>query len=343
MRRAFVSRRPASFAAHPRGVHLGRAEQMRDNDETAGSVTPGSGQPSHPVALPPGAVLVAAVLAVSWAGPLVRFTDAPALAVSAWRLLLSVAVLAVIVLARGRLSEVRALDGRERLLALAGGACLAAHFWTWVASLGLTSVASSVVLVNMQPVFVIALSAMFLHERPVRQQAIGIGVAMAGALVIAWGDFAHGTDALVGDALALAGAVFVAAYYVIGRRLRQVLDVWNYVFVVYGIAAAILVLVIALHPGVGLTGYGRGDWLVFAALALGPMLIGHTGVNYALRYLPAFIANLAILGEPVGATLIAWLLPAIREVPGVQTVVGGAILLAGILVGALRPRRRTYA
>src|SRR5690606_17993466 len=120
------------------------------------------------------------------------------------------------------------------------------------------------------------------------------------------------------------------------------LDIWNYVLIVYGVAAALLVLVIALHPGVHLTGYGRNDWLVFAALALGPMLIGHTGVNYALRYLPAFVANLAILGEPVGATLIAWLLPGIREVPGIQTIVGGAVLLTGILLGAMRPQRRTY-
>jgi len=296
----------------------------------------------HPAALPPGAVLVVAVLAVSWAGPLVRFTDAPALAISAWRLLLAVGVLAVIVLARGRLHELRTLDTHERWLALAGGACLAAHFWTWVASLDLTTVASSVVLVNMQPIFVIALSALFLHERPARRQAIGIGIAMVGALIIAWGDFALGVRALIGDALALAGAIFVAAYYVIGRRLRQQLDIWNYVFVVYGVAAAVLVFVITVHPGVGLTGYARNDWLVFAALAFGPMLIGHTGVNYALRYLPAYVAILAILGEPVGATLIAWLLPAIGEVPGAQTVVGGVVLLSGILVGAMRPRRRDW-
>lgn len=315
---------------------------MSDTHDAADTAKPAGGPPAHPAALPPGAVLVVAVLAVSWAGPLVRFTDAPALAISAWRLILAVAILAVIAVARGRLHELRALDRHERWLALAGGACLAAHFWTWVASLELTTVASSVVLVNMQPVFVIALSALLLHERPAHQQAAGIAIAMAGAVIIAWGDFALGRRALIGDALALAGAVFVAAYYVIGRRLRQQLDIWNYVLIVYGVAAALLVLVIALHPGVHLTGYGRNDWLVFAALALGPMLIGHTGVNYALRYLPAFVANLAILGEPVGATLIAWLLPGIREVPGIQTIVGGAVLLTGILLGAMRPQRRTY-
>lgn len=315
---------------------------MPQNDDAVDAAEPVTGPPTHPAALPPGAVLVVAVLAVSWAGPLVRFTDAPALAISAWRLLLAVGVLFLIAIARGRLHEVRALGTHERWLALAGGACLAAHFWTWVASLDLTTVASSVVLVNMQPIFVIGLSAAFLHERPARRQAIGIGIAMIGALIIAWGDFALGTQALIGDALALAGAVFVAAYYVIGRRLRQRLDIWNYAFVVYGVAAVVLVLVIAVHPGVALTGYSRNDWLVFGALALGPMLIGHTGINYALRYLPAYVAILAILGEPVGATLIAWLLPAIGEVPSTQTLVGGAVLLSGILIGSMRPRRRDW-
>src|SRR5690606_19446440 len=126
-----------------------------------------------PPSLSPALVLLAAVLAVSWAGPLVRFADAPALAISAWRLLLSVILLAGIVLARGTAPEVVRLDRADRALALLGGACLAAHFWTWIASLSLTSVASSVVLVNTQPVFVVLLSALFLRERPSRGQAIG--------------------------------------------------------------------------------------------------------------------------------------------------------------------------
>ena len=278
------------------------------------------------------------MLAVSWAGPLVRFADAPALAISAWRLLLSVILLTGIVLARGTAPEIVRLDRADRALALLGGACLAAHFWTWIASLSLTSVASSVVLVNTQPVFVVLLSALFLRERPSRGQAIGIGTAMAGAFVIGWGDFGRGAAHLLGDALALAGAVFVAAYYVVGRRLRQRLDIWNYALVIYGIAAVLLTLVVAAHPHVTLTGYGRNDWLVFVALALGPMLIGHTGVNYALRYIPAYVANLALLAEPVGATVIAWALPGIREVPSFQTIGGGAVILIGIGIGATAGR-----
>lgn len=322
-----------------RALHGRAASRERIDNKHAGR--PGNGAP-RALGPSPGLVLVVAVLAVSWAGPLVRFSTAPALAISAWRLLLSVVLLGAIVAARGGLREIRMLARRDRMLAVLGGACLAAHFWAWIASLSLTSVASSVVLVNMQPVFVVALSALFLGERPVRRQGVGIAIAMVGALVIGWGDFALGSTALAGDALALAGAVFVAVYYVIGRRLRQHLDIWNYALVVYSIAAAVLVAVIGVHPGVALFGYGRTDWLVFVALALGPMLIGHTGVNYALRYIPAFVANLAVLGEPVGATLIAWALPGIRETPTLQTIVGGAVLLAGIALGAsARPQRAT--
>lgn len=283
--------------------------------------------------LPPGFVLVAAVAAMSWAGPLVRFATAPALAIAGWRLLLSVAVVAAALTLRRRWGEALRLPAGDWLLALGSGALLAAHFWSWIASLRWTSVASSVMLVNTQPIFVAVLSAVFLGERASRRQWLGIAAAVGGAAVIGRGDLGRGTSALLGDVLAVAGALFASAYYVIGRRLRQRLELWVYTGVVYGAAALLLAAAAAVDPATPLTGYPARDWLVFAALAAGPMLIGHTGVNYALRYLPAHIANLATLGEPIGATLIAWLLPSIAEPPTVQTAAGGALVLVGILVG----------
>jgi len=116
------------------------------------------------------------------------------------------------------------------------------------------------------------------------------------------------------------------------------MDLWWYIGIIYGIAAVVLMGAALLIPDVAVTGYGRQDWLVFAALAAGPMMLGHTLVNYALRYLRAYIANLALLGEPVGATLIAWLLPAIAEVPGPQTLVGGLLILSGIGLTLVRRR-----
>ncbi|MFW6330958.1 MAG: DMT family transporter, partial [Gemmatimonadota bacterium] len=219
-----------------------------------------------------------AVLAMSWGGPLVRYATAPALAVAAWRVAFSVLLIAVVVLLRDRGRAIRALSGRDWLLATASGAFLAGHFWSWIASLSYTTVASSVVLVNTQPVFVALLSIAFLGERPTGRQWAGIGVAVVGAAVIGWGDFGGGAEPLLGDLLAVAGAVFVSLYYVIGRRLRQRLDLWSYIAVVYGVAAAILLGAAAAHPGVAVTGYPSSDWLVFLALAAGPMMLGHTGV-----------------------------------------------------------------
>ena len=286
------------------------------------------------VVVSPAAALVTAVLAISWSGPLVRFASAPALAVSAWRLLLAVAFIAVVLLVRR--VPLPPLSGRDWQLAGAAGVFLALHFWSWIASIDLTTISSSVVLVSTQPVFVALLSGMMLGERATPQQWAGIAIAVSGAVVIAWGDFGLGARAMFGDALALAGAVFVSIYYVIGRRLRPRLDLWWYIFIIYGIAALALVLAIAVMPGVPLTGFPRRDWLIFAALAAGPMMLGHTAVNYALRYVRAYITNLALLGEPIGATLIAWLLPAIAEVPGPQTVAGGVLILGGIAVTVWR-------
>ena len=302
-------------------------------------MSPGSGahgRAERPV-ISPTAALVVAVFAISWAGPLVRFATAPALAVSAWRLLMSVAFIALVLLVRR--TPVPRLSYRDWLLATAAGLFLALHFWSWIASISLTTVSSSVVLVSTQPVFVALLSGAVLGERATPRQWAGIAVAVTGAVIIAWGDFGLGASAILGDALALAGALFVSIYYVIGRRLRLQMDLWWYIFIIYGIAAAALVLAIALMPGVPLTGFPGRDWLIFAALAAGPMMLGHTAVNYALRYVRAYIANIAILGEPIGATLIAWLLPAIAEVPGPQTLVGGMLILVGIAVTVIRRSR----
>lgn len=298
--------------------------------------TEGRSEPRAAIIAPPGLILLVVVLAMSWGGPLVRYATAPALAVAAWRVTLSVVFILAVVWLRDRGRALRALSGRDWVLAALSGAFLAGHFWSWIESLSYTTVASSVVLVNTQPIFVALLSIAFLGERPTRLQWTGIGVAVVGAGVIGWGDLAGGADPLVGDLLAVAGAVFVSLYYVIGRRLRQQMELWDYIAVVYGVAAVILLVAAAALPGVDVTGYPATDWLVFLGLAAGPMMIGHTGVNYALRYIPAYVANLALLGEPIGATLLAWWLPGIRERPSAQLLLGGALVLLGIGMGLRR-------
>lgn len=290
--------------------------------------------------LSPGGVLVVAVGAMAFAGPLVRYATAPALAISAWRLLFSVAFIGLIVAVRGGFRGRVRLSARQWGAGLAAGVFLAGHFWAWIASLRLTTVASSVVLVNTQPLFVGAFSLWFLKEPPSPRQWLGIVVAVVGAGVIGWGDWGVGGKALAGDALALGAALMAAAYYAIGRSLRPAMDLWAYTGLVYGVAALVLAGAAAVSPGVSLKGYPTGDWLVFLALAAGPMMLGHTGMNYALRYLPAYLANLAALGEPVGATLLAWILPGIGEAPSWKVVLGGGLVLSGIALGALGVQNR---
>jgi drug/metabolite transporter (DMT)-like permease len=141
--------------------------------------------------------------------------------------------------------------------------------------------------------------------------------------------------AAVGDALALVGAVTAAGYYVIGRRLRGTLDLWAYVALVYGACLAAL-LVLAAILDVPLGPFPRREYEIFALLALGPMLLGHTGMNWALRYARAYQVNIVLLGEPIGATLLAALLPGIREQPTAYTLAGGGLVLGGILLAARR-------
>jgi drug/metabolite transporter (DMT)-like permease len=288
------------------------------------------------------AVLVLALLGVSLSGPLVRLSHAHPLAIAAWRLGFSLLVVGVALLLTGEWRQWRRVSRRELGIALGAGALLALHFWSWNASVALTTVAASVVLVNTQPVVVALLSAVWLAEAPSRRQWLGIAISMLGALIVALPDFSAGvTDAaahpraLLGDLLALVGAVTAATYFVAGRRLRATLDLWPYVGLVYG-SCFVTLLALAAVVGAPLAPQPPRELAIFAGLALGPMLLGHTGLNWALKHSPAYVVNLTLLGEPVGATMIAALLPGIREVPGPLTFVGGIVVLAGILLTARR-------
>jgi drug/metabolite transporter (DMT)-like permease len=289
-------------------------------------------------------VLIVALLGISTSGPLARLSAAPPLAIATYRLGFSLVIVAVPLLVTGGWRQWRTLSRKDMAIAMAAGAFLAVHFWSWIASLGMTSVAASVLLVNLHPVAIIAGSALWLGERPTARQIVGTIVGLCGAAVIAGGAFASvrgaGSGELVGDALALLGALTVAFYYLSARRLRSKLDVWPYVALVYGSCFVVLLAFSSLE-GVVLAPQPPREIMIFAAIALGPMLLGHTGFNWALKHVSAPTVSLVMLGEPVGATLIAMAVPAIREIPSVRTIVGGAVILAGIVIATLAPQART--
>ncbi|GAB1341153.1 DMT family transporter [Gemmatimonas sp.] len=301
-----------------------------------------------PTTTSPLLVLALSLVGISFAAPLIRLSTADPLVIATWRLGFSMIIVALALGMGGGWREWRALARREYLFAFGAGVLLAVHFWSWNASLRYTTVAASVALVNLQPVIIAIVSALWLQESPARRQWVGIVLAVLGALVVGVADVpgglaaigpsllgagASGGRALFGDLLALLGAVTAAGYYLIGRRIRQHLGIWPYVALVYG-AAFVTCLALALLAGKPLAPQPPRELAIFAGLAVGPTLLGHTGMNWALGHLPAFIVNLTTLGEPIGATILAAVLPGIAEVPGMGTVAGGVLVLAGVLLAA---------
>ncbi|HXH23385.1 MAG TPA: DMT family transporter [Dehalococcoidia bacterium] len=276
------------------------------------------------------AILAAGVAAVSTAAIFIRQADAPALVIAAYRLTLASAPLLALQALRRR--PMLPAGGRRRvLLTLLAGVFLAAHFGFWIASVQDTSIITSVVLVTAQPLFVAAASGPLLGERPSPLAWAGIVTAGAGGAVMIAEDVGQGTDALRGDAFALLGAAFAAAYILAGRRLRATGSEWlPYVTTVYSTAAAVLVAA-ALIAGHSPTGYSAESYLFFALLALVPQLIGHTAINRSLGYLPAASVAIAILGEPIGSTVLGAVF--LDEVPTALQLAGAAIVLTGVYAG----------
>lgn len=274
------------------------------------------------------------VTCVSFAAIFIRAAGAPALSTAAWRLAFAAIPVAAFALFRRR-TELLALPRGHWGLLLLSGVALAFHFGTWIASLGFTSVASSVALVTTQPVWVAILSRLFLREPLSRRLVAGIALALVGAALIGGADLDVSGGALWGDALALAGAVFAAIYFVIGRRARASLSLMGYVGVVYP-AAAVALLFGAALAGQPLTGFSPRTWVFLGLLALVPQLCGHSLLNWALRFLPAPRVSLAILMEPVVSTLLA--IPLLGERPGPSQVAGAAVTLGGIYLASTTAR-----
>lgn len=285
----------------------------------------------------PAAVLTLSLVGISFAGPLTRLSRSDPLVIAAWRLTLSLVIVAVALIVTGEWREWRRLTFRDAGFAVLAGLALALHFWAWNASIHLTTIAASVTLVNLQPAFIVAISAIFLRESPSRWQLVGIVVAIAGAMIIAApaliesGTVSRG--AALGNTLAFSAAVTAAVYYSIGRHLRRDYGLWSYVGLAYS-ACALALVAMARVTHLDLIPQPSREIGIFVALALGPMLLGHTGMNWALKFLPAYVVNLVTLGEPVGATLLGALIPGIRQIPSAVTLIGGAVVLTGVTIAA---------
>jgi drug/metabolite transporter (DMT)-like permease len=272
--------------------------------------------------------LALAVVCISTGSILVRMASAAPLAVAFYRIFFASLLLAPFAAGSALRSWPR-LSPRARGLLLVSGVALGLHFATWIASLSYTSVAASVLLVNTTPLFTLAYSRVFLGEGVSAVVVAAMGLALAGAGLIAIGDWGQGANSLTGDLLALAGAVTMSLYHVIGRGLRAVLPLNAYVLGVWS-TAAVTLAGLALAARVSLAGYPPRTYLLLLALAVVPTLGGHGLVNRSLRHLPAPTVGLFLLGEPVGATILAYVF--FHEVPSAWTLAGGAVVLSALVL-----------
>jgi drug/metabolite transporter (DMT)-like permease len=277
--------------------------------------------------------LALAVLAVSFGAPLARLTEAAGLAVAAWRMVLATAILLPVAAARHGLR----LEPRHRAPALLAGVALGFHFGLWIPSLWLTSVSASVVLVSTAPLFVLLASPRFLGVAIRARQVASFLLALAGVVVIAWGDVQLSLQAFLGDLMAVGAAVCMAVYLIVGKRLRGELPLTRYLTIVYGLAAVtivagVVVLRVEPWPRSGVS------WLFLLGLALVPTLTGHSLLNWSLAHLPAYQVNLALLLEPVLASAWAWLF--LREAPPLHVLPGAVLVIAALAIELLAGRDR---
>lgn len=270
------------------------------------------------------------VLAVATSGPIMAATVAPALAIAFWRNALGAVGTAPIMALRRR-TELRDMSRRQWHLTLGAGVLLAAHFATWVPSLTLTSVASATALVCLQPVWT-ALIARWRGFEVTARAWIGIVISVAGAVLLTGLDLSVSGDALLGDALALIGGMFSAAYVVLGEEARKSLGTTTYTTLCYSTAAGLL-LAACLLTGSALVGYDTRTWWLLVAVTVGPQLLGHSVFNRVLRSVSSTVVSLVILFEIPGAALLAWfwLDQSLHwlAVPAIALLLGGLALVVG--------------
>ncbi len=305
-------------------------------------------------AIPPAApylIIPIGIAAVSTASLFIRFAQeyAPSITIAAFRMGLAALLLLPYTIVKYK-NELRALSRKDLGFALLAGFFLAVHFATWITSLEYTSVASSVVLVTTTPLWIALMAPVFLGEKTPRLAIIGMILALLGGVIIAGSDVCSwtpggitchfqeslaGSQNLLGDLLAIVGAVSGAAYFMIGRHLRRKVSLTPYIFLVYSASALFLVVTMFFMAGVPpvfpTLAYG---WLIL--LAVVPQLLGHSIFNWSLKYLPAGYVSISLLGEPIGSAILAYIF--LNEKPPAVKIIGAILILAGIGLASFRQK-----
>lgn len=273
-------------------------------------------------------IIILGVVGVSLSAPLVRISSAPSMILAFYRVAMATFMLLPYVLIR-KGEELQKMNTKDWVLCAVSGICLGLHFSFYFESLRYTSIASSVVFVDTEVFFVALIMLLFFHEKIPLLGWVGILATFLGSVIIALSDSGSGGGALLGDMIALTGAVFVAGYTMIGKVCRKRISTITYTFIVYG-AAALTVLVLLLIRRIPLTGYEPVDYLAALGMAVFCTLLGHSVFSWGLKYeSAAFVSNSKLL-EPVFASIIGVFL--FREIPKLAVVIGGLVVISGVLL-----------
>ncbi|MGM9923529.1 MAG: DMT family transporter [Bacillus sp. (in: firmicutes)] len=287
-------------------------------------------QTSKSIALP----LIIAIIAISFSAIFVKWSQAPASVLSMYRMWLASLIMLPIIISKRR--EFQKLARKDWLFLFFSGFFLALHFLLWFGSLKLTTVASSTVILALQPIISLAGGYFFFKERTTLASMMTMCIAIIGAMMIGWGDFGLSKAAIIGDLLSFLSVIAVVGYLLIGQNIIKKISHWIYSFTVFTFAAAAL-SIYNLAAGVRFTGYEAREWGIFLLLAIVPT-VAHVINNWLLNYVNATTISMSILGEPVGATILAILLLGER-LAGWQ-IIGGLFVLIGVFLFLMQQRSR---
>ncbi|MCR5005395.1 MAG: DMT family transporter [Clostridiales bacterium] len=283
-------------------------------------------------------IIILGVIGVSVSAPLIRFSSAPSMVLVLYRVLIAALLLSPAIALKNR-AELRSISHGDLALCLVSGLFLGLHFSCYFEALRFTSIASAVALVDTEVFFVAFMLLILFKERIPWLAWVGIVITFVGSVLIAWADAGDGTNVLLGDLIALAGAFCMAVYTIIGKTCRQRITTTTYTFLVY-LSAGITVLVILVCSGRPLLGYGPVNWWTALGMAVFCTLLGHSVFSWGLKYeSAAFIATAKLL-EPVFASILGLLL--FREVPQAMVIIGGCIVVAGLILttGCISGRKK---
>lgn len=281
--------------------------------------------------------LIISIIAVSFASIFILSCQAPPLSIAFYRLLFTTLLIFPFILIRKKTrDELRSLPRVTLLIMIVIGVILATHFSLWITSLKMTSVASSVILVTAHPVLVAPVSFYFLKEKLSWVNALGIAISLAGVGVLVIGNYgfaAFGLDTIEGNILAVLGGIAAGLYILGGRKLRKTVSTMSYAFVVYAVGT-ITLFFICLALSAPVYNLSIADYEIILLMALVSGIFGHTLYNWSLGYIRASVMSVALLGEPIGSSLLAYAIPWIHQEPSLYTAVGGGIILVGIYLTA---------